>query len=448
MIYNKDNFENNYNPSLSLKKEYITVGALAGLNNRIQVILSYLYQARNEGKKLKVVWIIDEQCPGKFDDLFEPIDNVTILYDEINDSLYDYKNWDKSNMDYINKNYYALLKPKVNIQVNIDDMKQLLSFNSKDYISCHIRRTDALTHKWYKLHVKSDDEYISFINSCPINNKIYIATDCKLTQQKFVSIYGDRIIYKQIQDTIDLRQTSLEDAVKDIYICAGAKYFMRSYGSFSDTIEYIKNLHIEKYTDILPYQIDGDEIYQNAINIKNAENSRFNYKTKECSHWYSKEIVNNILSSPNKYTNILILGVALGGQIIHLLDKDPNMKVTGVDISDINFDIVKKYSDNKRLRLIKDDANNYINTTNDKYDVIICDVFIGMNVADFVLTNDFLDKINIMLLYPNSKFLLNTTTSIDKNMVVSLLKKSFNYYEIDIINNPKYVNNLYFLTKT
>ena len=36
---------------------YITVVSQAGLNNRIQVILSYLYKANQEGKKLKVIWI-------------------------------------------------------------------------------------------------------------------------------------------------------------------------------------------------------------------------------------------------------------------------------------------------------------------------------------------------------------------------------------------------------
>ena len=436
-------------PISSSNKQYITVGALAGLNNRLQVILSYLYLARNQGKKLKVVWITDEQCPERFDVLFHPIKDVDIIYEPIDDSLYDYKNWDKQNTDYIKAKYYALLNPYVNIQIKINDLKLLLSYNLKNYIAIHIRRTDALTHEWYKKYTKSDEDYIAFINSCPNNYKIYIATDCRLTQEKFINIYGDRIIYKTIIETNQLRQTTLEDAVKDMYVCAGAKYFMRSHGTFSDTIEHLRNLDNKDYDpDIEHYQnykIDGDEIYQPATDIPHSEHSRFNYKTKECSHWYCLEIINNILYK--KYKNVLVLGVALGGQIIHLLNKDSNVKVTGVDISDINFHIVEKYSDLNRLRLIKDDANNYIMNTNDTYDVIICDIFNGMNVLDFVLTPKFLDKINKMLLEPKSKFLLNTTTESDKDMVLSLLKTSFNNSEIDIINNPKFVNNLYFVTK-
>jgi hypothetical protein len=442
---NKDTFKND----TKIEKKYITVGALAGLNNRIQVILSYLYLAKSQGKKLNVIWITDEQCPEKFDDLFYPIEDVNISYEPIEESLYDYKNWDKENNKYIEANYYSLLKPVVNIQNKIDDIKKLLAYDSKNYIACHIRRTDALTHELYKFYIKDDEEYINFINNIPDNLKIYIATDCKLTQQKFIDLYGDRMIYKKIKDSTNLRQTSLEDAVIDMYVCSGSKYFMRSYGSFSNTIEYIRNIGNEHYDpDFKTYEIDGDEIYQQATDQQHSEHSRFNYVKKECSHWYCLEFMNSILSPKNniKYKNVLVLGVALGGQIIHLLNKDPTIRVTGVDIDDVNFHIVKKFSDN-RLRLIKDDAYNYIMTTNDTYDVIICDIFIGMHIADFVLTPKFLNKINIMLVSPNSKFLLNTTSQSDKNEVNQLLNKFFKNSSIELIHNPRYVNNLYLLTK-
>jgi hypothetical protein len=39
----------------------------------------------------------------------------------------------------------------------------------QDYIAVHIRRTDALTHRSYSHYIKSDEEYINFINSKMIN---------------------------------------------------------------------------------------------------------------------------------------------------------------------------------------------------------------------------------------------------------------------------------------
>jgi len=450
--FNKSSEKLDHNGIIKESKDYITIGALAGLNNRIQVLLSYLYLSRLNNKKLRIVWITDEQCPDRFENLFYPIDDVTFIYEEIDESLYDHKHWDKHNYDYIKENYYSLLNPIITIQSEIINMKQLLSYDHKNYIACHIRRTDAIGHVLYGSNIKSDEEFINYINNCPNNCNIFIATDCRVTQQKFIELYGDRLKYKPILETKELRQTSLQDAVKDIYVCAGAKYFMRSFGSFSDTIEHIRNIGNEGYepeikTSQPEYIIDGDEIYQPATEMIHAEHSRFNYKTKECSHWYCLEIMNNILSDNKRYRNVLVLGVALGGQIIHLLNKDSTIKATGVDISNLNFSIVEKYSDKKRLRLINDDANNYIMSTYDKYDVIICDIFIGMNIASFVLTTKFLDKINKMLDKPNSKFLLNTTTESNKDTVIFLLKKSINNCNIEIINNPNFINNLFFVTK-
>jgi hypothetical protein len=109
---------------------YITVIALAGLCNKLQVLLSYLYKANKEGKKLKLYWNKTEDCPDEFGNLFESIPNVDIQYIQIkdwepNDYSY-YQNWDKENEDYIKDNYYSLLKPQIKIQNEIDSMKQKL----------------------------------------------------------------------------------------------------------------------------------------------------------------------------------------------------------------------------------------------------------------------------------------------------------------------------------
>ena len=128
-------------------------------------------------------------------------------------------------------NHWLNIHP--DIQLVIDETKKLLG---NTYIACHIRRTDR------KKEAIDDKEYIKFINSYPLDLKIYIATDCRDTQQTFIDLYPDRLIYKKIEDNNNLRQTSLQDAVKDIYVCAGATYFMRSAGTFSNTIEHIRKL--------------------------------------------------------------------------------------------------------------------------------------------------------------------------------------------------------------
>lgn len=220
---------------------YITLWTTYGLNNRLQALLSYLYKANKEGKKLKVVWVISPICPDIFENIFKPIPNVEFVYtDEIKE--YDYKSWKIDNIDYISKKYYKLLEPIDSIQLEINQTKLLLTNKSENYIACHLRRTDGWNHKQYIKNRHEDEEYMEFIDQYPIELNIYIATDCRKTQQKFIDKYGDRLIYKKIEDNNDIRQTSLQDAVKDMYICAGATYFMRSPGTFSDTIIHLRDL--------------------------------------------------------------------------------------------------------------------------------------------------------------------------------------------------------------
>ena len=229
-----------YNDIITYKnKKYLTVYSRAGLNNRIQVLLSYLYRAKKEGKQLKIVWIPDDQCPDDYNNLFLPIKDVIIEYEYPYTKRCDYITCSKDNDEYINANYYALLKPIQLIQDELNSIKNKLNNN---YIACHIRRTDAVNHIWYKKYITNDDDYMKFIDQYPKELKIYIATDCRDTQQKFIDIYGNRMVYKKIEKTNELRQTSLQDAVKDMYVCAGAKYFMRSFGTFSDTIEHLRNI--------------------------------------------------------------------------------------------------------------------------------------------------------------------------------------------------------------
>ena len=185
------------------------------------------------------------------------------------------------------------------------------------------------------------------------------------------------------------------------------------------------------------YTIEGDEIYQKHGD-NHVEYSRFNYKTKECKHWYCKEMIKQVTNK-----KVLVLGVALGGIIINILDKYKNADVTGVDISDENFDLVKKYSDTKRLTLVEEDAKEYIKNTKKKFDIIICDVFINKYIPEFVLSKEFLNKINKMLL-PNGKFLINTI-DIDVKRLLFIMNQSFTNATIETKTN--YLNNLVFVTK-
>lgn len=216
-----------------VNEPYITIYASMGLSNKLEVIFSYLSKAKKEGKKLRIIWLKEDHCPDDFNNLFEPIPDVEVIY---SDEKHDYSTFLRLNSDFETEKLVKYLKPKQYIQKDIDTMMAKLQEDNKDYISCHIRRTDGL-------EPSPDSDFINFINKHPKNLKIYIATDCRDTQEKYIKMYKDRIVYKRIPKNNNFRQTPLTDAVVDMFVAAGAKYFKRSYGTYSNMIINIRRIN-------------------------------------------------------------------------------------------------------------------------------------------------------------------------------------------------------------
>jgi hypothetical protein len=86
-------------------------------------------------------------------------------------------------------------------------------------------------------------------------NTIFLATDDAQTQNKIQNIFKNKIIYvnkitsKYNQATpsghaFSLRNTTIEDALTDIWICSQCKDFYGTpYSSFSDFISILRRIH-------------------------------------------------------------------------------------------------------------------------------------------------------------------------------------------------------------
>jgi hypothetical protein len=220
------------------KCKYIVVCGLSGVGNRVRVLLSYLYKARKENKKLIFYWLYEKEvCPEYYNNLFQNIPDLEIRNNNyIYNADCNYIGLNEENKDYINDKYYLLLKPTPDLQEKINEYKKNLH---NYYVSCHIRRTDSINHNAFKHN--TDEDYMNYIDKHDSNLKIYIATDNRDTQNIFIKKYGNRLFIKPIIPSNNVRQTSVQDAIIDIYTCAGAKYFMGTEGSsFTDMINYIR----------------------------------------------------------------------------------------------------------------------------------------------------------------------------------------------------------------
>lgn len=109
--------------------------------------------------------------------------------------------------------------------------------------------------------------------------------------------------------------------------------------------------------------------------------------------------------------SILILGVAGGSVIKTLVDEIAyNGKITGVEIDSEIIEIANKYfklNEISNLKIINDDAFEFVLKTKSKYDLIIIDVFQDTTMPNFLFEKFFMNRIG-ELLKINSCILFNT----------------------------------------
>ncbi len=222
-----------------------------GLCNRLRASLSYLSLCRKNNEELIVVWHENAKCSATFNELFLPVPQLSVI-NESNDTLHHPKYVGGSICTTVKKqqyrNTYRELVPIRDIQDSIDSLILKLGRN---FIALHVRRTDHIELAKKNGAFTSDKEFIRFIKDHDkINHKddhselckIYLATDNRRTQKFFLRKFPNRIMFnKLIAKSNDLRQTSVLDAVIDLFICKHAKEFKGSgWSSFTDTISLLR----------------------------------------------------------------------------------------------------------------------------------------------------------------------------------------------------------------
>jgi len=147
--------------------------------------------------------------------------------------------------------------------------------------------------------------------------------------------------------------------------------------------------------------------------------------------------------------NALLLGVG-GGTICRLLqDKFPNIKITGIDNSKEIIENARKYLkfDEVKINLVIADAFDYLYKINDKYDLIIVDIWNGYWFPFQVLSIDFIRRCKELLkehgwMYinaPNLDFLAELSTkNIYKKTVKVNTVYSFEKIEVDKKEEKEY----------
>lgn len=141
-----------------------------------------------------------------------------------------------------------------------------------------------------------------------------------------------------------------------------------------------------------------------VLNTKNA-----NYSFGTDSEVFEAAF-NEITSKINKTRNLLTLGFACGG-ILKVLEDKFNFigKVKGIEFDDKIIDLYNRYFKShvrSQLNIAIQDANTYVNQSQEKYDLILVDLFLDLKVATCVYTPEFLNGA-IKLLNPTGTIVIN-----------------------------------------
>lgn len=105
-----------------------------------------------------------------------------------------------------------------------------------------------------------------------------------------------------------------------------------------------------------------------------------------------------VLSSvrPAKHAFWLILGLS-GGTVAGIISKKYSpAKIVGVELDPIMINLGKKYLNLDKiphLKIVNNDANYYLQTTNFKYDYALIDMYIGETPPEFIYTDKFLHRL-------------------------------------------------------
>ena len=213
----------------------ITILCCSGLSNRIRTILGFLQVCNYHNKKLNVIWIKDNTCNGNFLDYFKPIKNVNFINEK---NTYNYQGQNtiknicsKYKIDFDKKKLYCNIKLVDELENKIQTY--INKHNIKNIIGIHVRRTDYTGNIIGKIlnGSNSDQEFFEYIEKYS-NKNFFIATDNKETQDLYINKYKERaLFYSKIKNTDNLRKTSLENAIIDIYILSYNKKIKGTYNS-------------------------------------------------------------------------------------------------------------------------------------------------------------------------------------------------------------------------
>lgn len=172
----------------------------------------------------------------------------------------------------------------------------------------------------------------------------------------------------------------------------------------------------------------------------NTKNANYSYGALQAILKFGLEKINL-----KKVNSILLLGLG-GGSVIKTLRDDFNYQkhITAVDIDPVIIDIAKSeygLQDTSELKIICQDALQYVNQNRQQFDLIIVDLFIDTKIPKEFLNLNFWNNI-MTLKSSNGEILFNASLEKEQSKelkaVIQFLKSKV--YQVDVFEKVNNVN--------
>lgn len=153
---------------------------------------------------------------------------------------------------------------------------------------------------------------------------------------------------------------------------------------------YHKSSNISKSLEVTLY---------NGKTLLNTKNTNYSYGSLQTV--LKKGLLTIGKSEIGKMDSILVLGVA-GGSVIKTLitDFEFTKSITGVELDAEIIEIANAYFDLDKVtnfKCIIDDAEQFVVTSKDSYDLIIIDIFKDTEMPEFLFQESFISHIKLRL---------------------------------------------------
>lgn len=164
--------------------------------------------------------------------------------------------------------------------------------------------------------------------------------------------------------------------------------------NFQKYISYVYRIVVEKTTS--DFNAELIVAIQEGKYVLNAKNANYSYASL---HRVFQQALKKV-DIKNAHS-ILVLGCGAGSipSIIYN-ELGLNPKIDAIEIDGKVIELGKKYFDLDQypnLNIVIDDAMNFVKTTNNKYDLILVDLFAGITVPEQFLAQHFFEKLKSLL---------------------------------------------------